>query len=863
MKGFISRFVRGGRTASKGRKIANAVGANVVDAKRVGAKSVASKLVASGAMASACALSLTFGCLQRPAVPQEPNTTNLFVNQIPVVAIPAIDLLFVVDNSISMADKQALLRQAVPLMMARLITPDCVDGNERHPSDGQNCASYGTTFFPEFQSVSDIHIGVITSSIGGFGSPFCKDPVNWPDELDKSRLIPKVRETVAATGEPVPDPTGLGFLTWTGADNAADAEAQKAALQNDLALHVAAAGEEGCGFEAPLEAWYRFLVDPEPPLDVVLQTDGSGTASTGVDTNILEQRAQFLRPDSLVAIVVLTDENDCSVMEGGVTYPFATSGYRLPSLNDPFKVASTQCDTNPNDRCCYSCQLDAPSGCSDTCTRPAANLPKEDDRSGVRCIEGKRRFGVDLLYPTDRYVAGLNQLTIVNSRTGEEVPNPLLAGRPADLVFFAGIVGVPWQDIATDASLADPTLLEYRASSDLHEFDDAAGGSRWELLLGRPGIPGSAPECQPNGDVVDADCGVAPVPPLDPFLVESIAPRSGTHPITGDALIAPGSSGWSPINGHEYDNSGLLSDKLPANDDLQYSCIFPLAAEAVKTNCTATDTACDCSDEPARGRPLCKPTPDAGATADTTQRYGKAYPPGRILRVLRDFGENSIVASICPKIMDPTSASFGYNPAVNAIVDRLGSKLNGQCLPRTLTLTDGEVPCTVIEATRDTDGCNMDDRRMDLSDSAEEDVVDRMVKSSICKTDPQSPSPLPLCSEFTICELLEAADEQKAACFGGTVAEQQEPGYCYIDPAKGPDAGGLPSEPGTCLESDESTWDGCINPHIARCDPTERRMLRFVGESTPLPGSVVFVACAGDAATEDTRLPPLPDPTGG
>ena len=34
---------------------------------------------------------------------------------------------------------------------------------------------------------------------------------------------------------------------------------------------MAAAGENGCGYEASLEAWYRFLVDPEPPSAVQLR----------------------------------------------------------------------------------------------------------------------------------------------------------------------------------------------------------------------------------------------------------------------------------------------------------------------------------------------------------------------------------------------------------------------------------------------------------------------------------------------------------------------------------------------------------------------------------------------------------------
>ena len=821
MTGLVSRRARVGGSARGARR----VGANIVVGLGAGA------------------LCLSAGCIDRPVAPIEPYTTNLFANQIEVTAIEAIDLLFVVDNSVSMADKQKLLRDAVPLMVRRLIQPDCVDQNEgRHPDDGQSCSSYGAEFFPEFRPVNDIHLGVITSSLGGFGSTSCNQPADDPDDLDKSRLIPLVRDVVESTGEAVPNPTGHGFLAWNGVPDGGDAESALATLENDLALHVAAAGENGCGFEAPLEAWYRFLVDPAPPLDVVVEDKAS--VSTGVDTAILEQRAEFLRPGSLVAIVVLTDENDCSVMEGGNVYPFAGSGYVLPSIKSPFTVASAACADNPNDPCCYSCALTAPEGCTDTCERPdSPKLAPEDDRANARCFDGKRRFGVDLLYPTSRYVDGLTKSVIVNSHTGESVQNPLLAERSPDRVFFAGIVGVPWQDVATDDSLEDPTSLRYRSAAELDLVDETIGGNRWELLLGRPSKDGEPPH-----------------PPLDPFLIESIEPRSGTHPITGDSIIGLGGSGWSSINGHEYDNSvpTLEAGGGAANDDLQYSCIFPLEAGAIKENCSGGDN-CDCSDEPRKGRPLCKSSPDASTAADTTQRYGKAYPPSRILRVLRDFGDNSIVASICPKIEDQESPSFGYNPAVNAIVDRLATKLNGQCLPRTLTVTKSGVPCVVVEATKGSASCDATQRRAELTDSARASVERRMADGGTCKQKESDDGPLPLCSEFTVCEILEADDAGKAACFGSTAPESQAPGYCYIDPAKGPNAGGLPTSAGSCVEGDPASWDGCINPNVAACGATERRMLRFVGERTPQPNSTTYVACAGDAASDDQKLPPLPD----
>ena len=67
-------------------------------------------------------------------------------------AITKVDLLLTLDNSISMADKQALLAEAVPLLVQRLITA----GSQLEP-------------------VSDVHVGVITSSLGSHGASSAKD----------------------------------------------------------------------------------------------------------------------------------------------------------------------------------------------------------------------------------------------------------------------------------------------------------------------------------------------------------------------------------------------------------------------------------------------------------------------------------------------------------------------------------------------------------------------------------------------------------------------------------------------------------------------------------------------------------------
>src|SRR6185503_18421167 len=68
----------------------------------------------------------TGGCLDRPVAPAVPRTSNVYVDEIRQTAVDKIDLLFMIDNSISMADKQAILAEAVPLLVTRLITPLCV-----------------------------------------------------------------------------------------------------------------------------------------------------------------------------------------------------------------------------------------------------------------------------------------------------------------------------------------------------------------------------------------------------------------------------------------------------------------------------------------------------------------------------------------------------------------------------------------------------------------------------------------------------------------------------------------------------------------------------------------------------------------
>lgn len=589
--------------------------------------------------------------------------------------VDQLDLLFVIDNSVSMADKQQLLIRAVPAMVGRLVNPPCVspEGTARPTTDG-NCP---LGWEREYAPIADIHIGVISSSLGGNGarSSCHREQDGWNQD-DRGHLIPTVR-----TGVPTTDP--LGFLVWTGGDTT-----NAARLVDDFTQQVFAVGEKGCGFEAPLEAFYRFLVDPQPPAEIVIDNNHRAVMATDaqgvvvIDREVLAQRAAFLRPQSLVNVVILTDENDCSTMAGGSYYPNAGFGYLINEGTFDLPVATKACEENPNDKCCFSCMQghSPPDGCAASATicDTSESIPPEYDRTNVRCFEGKRRFGMDLLYPTDRYVNGLLHRQIIDTRDGTIANNPLLTGvganlgtvRPHGRVYLTGIVGVPWQDLATEESLSDPDSLEYRTAEGLLEefVHEGALVNRWDVILGNPGLAMSDYRCGVENP--PASCGQAPRPPLDPFMIESIEERTAgrKNPISGDPIVASTSNDpqANSINGHETNN--LVVDPLryqgetPTRDALQYVCIYPL--DTPRAHCVSGDLACDCGDEPLRNRPLCQPP--TGGIAHTTQYYAKAYPGTRILEVLRDFGVNSIVSSICPK--DTTQ---GYNPTVRAIIDRL------------------------------------------------------------------------------------------------------------------------------------------------------------------------------------------------
>jgi hypothetical protein len=773
----------------------------------------------TGATLVTVGVSSVMGCLDRPIEPVEPRRTSTIVERLTQSSVDKIDLLLSIDNSRSMADKQDILALAVPDLVKGLVNPRCLDDGGV-PSEMQPAGPLETCPVPgtkrEFDPVVDIHIGIVTSSLGGHGADACPNQDNNTcasgtnlTNNDKGQLVYRID---ACGGGNVATYQDKGFLAWDPeqklvppgeVDIEIDSNSDMRALVPDLRNMVRGTGQIGCGYEAQLESWYRFLVDPEP-YETISVIDNKATPQ-GIDTTLLAQRAEFLRPNSLLAIVVLTDENDCSIKEYGQFF-FAAQLKNGNGTQFHLPRARAECAADPNDPCCRSCGQGAGDCPADpTCVDGNGQvkpLTETEDASNLRCFDQKRRFGIDFLHPIDRYTQALTSPTVPN-RAGDLVPNPLFSDlNPADdlsnvrdsgLVFLAGIIGVPWQDIARNK---DDLTEGFKDSNDLLVRDEKNGLSTWDIILGDP---------------------AQYVAPKDPLMIESIDPRTGANPVTGDAVAPPGSPlDTNPINGHEY-------TPPPSRDDLQYACIFPLATPR---NCNdPTIVSCDCKD-PANDNPLCEDDP-AKPGSRTYQTRAKAYPGIRELQVLRSIGSQGITASVCPKqlTMD-TSADFGYRPAIGAIIERLKVALGGQCLPRTLTSDEqGQVPCLIIEARKVEEGqveaCNM------CEDIGRQPVqTDRKPAIDAAKKDPTYETAQWNC----FCEIKQVLGEDLVACQKQTAnppinaSMQPVNGWCYVDPAA-----------------------GVGNPDIVeKCPDTEKRIVRFVGEGGAKAGATLFITCSGE-----------------
>jgi hypothetical protein len=710
----------------------------------------------------------------------------------PLSVFPAppdkVDLLFAIDNSGSMGDKQAYLNAAVPDLITRLVTPNCIEADGvtidgPSSSDGMGTCPIGDTV--EFPPVHDLHIGVVSSSLGNRGGDLC-DPSGTSGSVsahddDRGELVNRG----GAAELPVPDMTSSNFLAWFpatasngGRDPAATPVVTVAtSLESDFSDLVSGVHADGCPIESQLESWYRFLIQPDP-YDSIVVTAGAA-AWVGVDVTILQQRHDFLRPDSVVAIVDLTDENDSEIdarAVGQQGFNWLVGEFQPPR-------ATQACLVNPADPDCTSCAIDSTD--ANCALGPYTNANDWGFNANLRHVHMKEKYGLDLQFPISRYVNGLTSGTVPDrdgeyptNRTGatatnyvgnNDCTNPLYAStlpdgtaidkaslcslptgtRPNDRVFYAHIGGVPHQ------------LLHFTPNDDAASALTAAD---WTRILGN------------DSDHFDYSG-------IDPHMIESYAPRAGLSP--------PGSADDAdPINGREW-----VTDSNPARGgtfvDLEYACTFPLATPRRCASGGGAES-CDCPTTGAWGAeytpPLCGGAGSLNPSVpQTTQIAAKAYPTTREAEVAKLMGAQGILASICPIHVNDNALGddplYGYRPAVAALIDRLRARLSGPCLPASITPSpNGSIPCTVVEALPNPDETCVEAGFVNADPEIARDFEDQIQESESPSVVNQPGQDISLNAICTVPALTEADRPSDFTSTNGsqTCKQGSDPGWCYV-----------------------------------------------------------------------------------
>jgi hypothetical protein len=322
----------------------------------------------------------TVGSCSRSLNALNPCTINGVVQNVPVNPQRALDLLILIDDSPSMRDEQAKLAEQVPRLVNLLLT-----GGAEDPT------------VDDFPAVESLHVGIITPDLGYSSVPSRDDLVAgsgpsfdfYPSDdcLDEGpagkagfmQTTGLGTDRVACEAQTPPE--GTLYLSYPGVD------------QNNLISDVECLSgrTDGCGYEQQLEA---------------ILASNRNSANQG-----------FSREDALLAVIVITDEDDCST-------------------TDPRVFDVEQHDNNPY----QGPWLD--------------DVTKQDVKYNLRCWEHS-----EALQEIERYVSEIASLK-----------------DDASQVVFAAITGIP-EDAALDRENFNSDEDRYQAileASDMVEVPDPA-----------------------------------------------------------------------------------------------------------------------------------------------------------------------------------------------------------------------------------------------------------------------------------------------------------------------------------------------------------------------------------------------------
>jgi hypothetical protein len=205
------------------------------------------------------------GCPQREVSEVDPVQDKVEQKDIPLVINRKIDILFVIDNSISMRDEQANLAANFPAFIEVL---EQIDGG-----------------------LPDVHLGVVSSDMGALDAF-----VTGCTSSDHGNLQTGGQPVYMAPNAPVCTVEAGGMINGNFISDVLDPVTlgrtinYSGSLADAFSCLAVGVGDSGCGFEAHL-----------------------ASARAALDSNPVN--AGFLRDDAYLAVIVIADEDDCSAVD--------------------------------------------------------------------------------------------------------------------------------------------------------------------------------------------------------------------------------------------------------------------------------------------------------------------------------------------------------------------------------------------------------------------------------------------------------------------------------------------------------------------------------------------------------------------
>jgi len=250
-------------------------------------------------------------CSKRSLNALNPCTINGVVQNVPVNPQRALDLLILIDDSPSMRDEQEKLQQQVPRLVNLLIT-----GGAAEPD------AVG-----EFPAVESLHVGIITPDMGYSTFPMTDFIAGTGPDVDFNPTSACMRnggvglagnmqtETSRTDQDPPCEtrtiPAGTQYINYP----------EEGFDEQDLIDDVTCVTgqDNGCGFEQQLEA--------------ILASDRA------------PGNAGFNREDALLAVILITDEDDCSTTDPRVfDVEFDPEWGNVLHASNPFQGPFTSMD---------------------------------------------------------------------------------------------------------------------------------------------------------------------------------------------------------------------------------------------------------------------------------------------------------------------------------------------------------------------------------------------------------------------------------------------------------------------------------------------------------------------------------------